>query len=137
MARVVSGWMMAMWQRRLHLGVRSKLIGAFILTNGTVVVGMVLFLHWNFGRGFLDYLHQTEVRHLDAIEAALARQYAVCGDWQFLRHNPRRWFHLLETIYGQSTTEAAQRTPHDPLWSPCDARPDSGPGSRPHHPPPF
>src|SRR5262250_2272147 len=124
MARVVLGWITAVWQRRLSLGVRSKLIGAFILTNGTVVIGMVLFLHWSFGRGFLDYLHQTEVRHLDVIGERLAQQYAACGDWQFLRHNPRRWFHLLGTLYGQSTLDAARLTLYNLSSLPCDAMSD-------------
>jgi hypothetical protein len=52
MARVVPRWLTAVWQRRLHLGVRSKLIGAFILTTGTVIIGMIVFLQWSFGRGF-------------------------------------------------------------------------------------
>ena len=136
MARVVPRGMTAVWQRRLHLGVRSKLIGAFILTNGTVVIGMIVFLQWSFGRGFLDYLHQTEVRHLDAIGGMLAQQYAACGDWQFLRHNPRRWFHLLGTLQGERTPDAAQRTPPDSPSSPCDALPEGGPGPQPHRPPP-
>ena len=127
--------MAAVWQRCLSLGVRSKLIGAFILTNGTVVIGMILFLQWSFGRGFLDYLHQTEVRHLDAIEGMLAQQYATCGDWQFLRHNPRRWFRLLMTLSRQSTPDLAQ-PPQDHPWPPCGALPDSGPDFPPHRPPP-
>src|SRR5712691_8726784 len=135
MARVVPPWMTAVWPRRLHLGVMSKLIGAFILTNGTVVIGMVLFLHWSFGRGFLDYLHQTEVRHLDAIGGTLAQQYAVCGDWQFLHHNPRRWFRLLATLNGQSPPDPARPLPDHP-GPPCDAMPDGGPEPLPHRPPP-
>lgn len=134
MARMGPRWRTAGWPLHIHLGVMSKLIGAFILTNGAVVIGMILFLHWSFGRGFLDYLHQTEVRHLDAIEGTLAQQYAECGDWQFLRHNPRRWFRLLGTLYGQGTPDPARRTPHDYSWPPCDAMPDGAPGS--HRPPP-
>jgi two-component system sensor histidine kinase BaeS len=126
--------MAAVWQRRLSLGVRSKLIGAFILTNGTVVIGMILFLQWSFGRGFLDYLHQTEVRHLDAIEGMLVQQYATCGDWQFLRHNPRRWFRLLMTLSRQSTPDLAQ-PPQDHPWPPCDTMPDGEPGHLPRRPP--
>src|SRR5919198_3314321 len=138
-ARVVPCWMTAVWQRRLHLGVRSKLIGAFILTNGTIVIGMIVFLQWSFGRGFLDYLHQTEARHLDAIGVMLAQQYTVCGDGQFLRHNPRRWFHLLGTLQGEPTPDAAQRPPPDSPSSPCDALPEGGPGPLPHRfpPPPW
>jgi hypothetical protein len=64
--------MTAGWKRGMQLGVTSKLVCAFILTNGAVVIGMIVFLHWNFGRGFLDYLSQTEVRQLDVIGGALA-----------------------------------------------------------------
>jgi hypothetical protein len=123
--RVLPVWTTAVWQRRLHLGVRSKLIGAFILTNGTVVIGMILFLHWSFGRGFLDYLHQTEARHLDTIGEMLAQQYTTCGDWQFLRNNSRRWFRLLGTLYGQSTPDPV-RPPQDYPLPPCDVMPEEG-----------
>src|SRR5438128_4179689 len=109
---------------------------SFIRINVTVVSGMILFLQWSFGRGFLDYLHQTEVRHLDAIGGMLAQQYVACGDWQFLRHNPRRWFHLLGTLQGERTPDAAQRTPPDSPSSPCDALPEGEPGPLPRRPPP-
>jgi two-component system sensor histidine kinase BaeS len=121
------------WRRRLHLGVRAKLIGAFILTIGTVVIGMILFLQWSFGRGFLDYLHQTEARHLEAIEGMLAQQYTACGDWQFLRNNARRWFRLLATLYGQSALDPT-RPPQDHPWPPCDAMPEDGPEPLSHRP---
>src|SRR4029434_458862 len=107
--RMLPPWITAAWKRGVPLGVTSKLVAAFMLTNGTVVIGMVVFLHWNFGRAFLDYLSQTEVRHLDSMSTALAQPYATYGDGQSLRHNPRRWFHLLSEIYGRSTPDRNPR----------------------------
>ncbi len=86
---------MLMWKHGIQLGVTQKLLMAFIITNGVVVILMLAFIRWNFGRGFRDYIHQTELRRLDALTVALEAFYAEEGNWEFLRHQPRRWAELL------------------------------------------
>lgn len=73
-----------------------KLLLAFLLTNVVVVILMLVFMRWSFARGFLDYIHQNEVRRLASLVMALEEAYAQHGSWYFLRHNSRRWRRFLD-----------------------------------------
>jgi two-component system sensor histidine kinase BaeS len=79
----------------MKLRLTHKLLLAFLVTNVTVILLMVVMMRWSFARGFLHYIHQTEMRRLDALVTTLAQAYAEQEDWRFLRHNPRRWRQLL------------------------------------------
>jgi two-component system sensor histidine kinase BaeS len=79
----------------MKLRLTHKLLLAFLVTNVTVILLMVVMMRWSFARGFLHYIHQTEVRRLDTLVTTLEQAYAEQEDWRFLRHNPRRWRQLL------------------------------------------
>ncbi|MGE3536749.1 MAG: ATP-binding protein [Candidatus Tectimicrobiota bacterium] len=80
----------------MKLRITYKLLLAFLLTNVLVVGLMLVLMRWSFARGFLDYIHQTEIRRLDSLVLALEQAYAEHGSWRFLRYNPRRWRQFLD-----------------------------------------
>ncbi len=115
-----------MWKRGIKLGITQKLLLAFIVTNGVVVILMLVFIQWNFGRGFRDYIHQTELRRLIALAGVLETSYAEHGDWNFLHQQPRRWHQFLH----ETDPHARARRPpprrredrHGPPDQPCSGR---------------
>ena len=68
----------------MKLGITQKLLLAFIVTNGVVVILMMVFIRWNFGHGFRDYIRQTELRRLDA----LAEPYTEVAEFADLETPP-------------------------------------------------
>jgi two-component system sensor histidine kinase BaeS len=109
----------------MKLRITYKLLLAFLLTNVTVIVLMAVLMRWNFARGFLHYIHETEVRRLDSLVTALAQTYAEQGNWRFLRHNPRRWRQILHAERFQEAEEAVPTPPDEgtPLHPPPGAPP--------------
>ncbi|MBM3222380.1 MAG: HAMP domain-containing protein [Candidatus Tectomicrobia bacterium] len=99
----------------MKLRITHKLLLSFLLTNAVVIILMLVCMRWSFARGFLDYIHQQEIRRLDSLVAALEGAYAEHGHWHFLRHKPRRWRQLLEM-------EVPMR-PEQPGLSPADDGP--------------
>jgi two-component system sensor histidine kinase BaeS len=108
----------------MKLRLTHKLLLAFLVTNVIVILLMVVMMRWSFARGFLHYIHQTEVRRLDALVATLEQAYAEQGDWRFLRHNPRRWRQFLaaeqpQRAEGQgSALSDDMPSPPQPFWVP-------------------
>jgi two-component system sensor histidine kinase BaeS len=109
----------------MKLRLTHKLLLAFLVTNVMVILLMVVMMRWSFARGFLHYIHQTEVRRLDALVATLEQAYAEHGDWWFLRHNPRRWRQFLaaeqpQRAEGQGSALSDDVPPPSPqpLWTP-------------------
>lgn len=83
----------------MRFGITQKLFLVFLATNAALVTVMVILFQWSVDRGFLNYVHETEVEGLDALGGALADAYAEHGSWEFLERNPRAWRRLLMTSH--------------------------------------
>lgn len=56
---------------------------------------------WNFNREFLGYLNDVAAGRMTYVGPRLERAYAEHGNWDFLREEPRHWFHLLRPVPGE------------------------------------
>lgn len=119
----------------MKLRITHKLLVAFLLTNVIVVVIMLVFMRWSFARGFLDYIHQSEVRRLDSLVTALEQAYAEHGSWHFLRRNPRRWRQILDAEQllrraGEALSQVDEEPPQPPPPGPQHGDEEPRPGRR-------
>lgn len=59
-------------------------------------------MHWavriSFERGFIDYIKRGNEQRLTMLGDALSEQYALHGNWKFLRNNDRFIFQLLKSF---------------------------------------
>lgn len=76
-------------------GITSKLFFAILLTCVVIALAMAAAMRTSFNQGFLGYLNEQEEQRLETLRPTLASAYAQHGNWDFLRHNPRRWFSLI------------------------------------------
>jgi hypothetical protein len=93
-----------------------------------------------FERGFIDYIKRGNEQRLTMLGDALSEQYALHGNWKFLRNNDRFIFQLLKSFErdnddrfpaGAKQTPAARLTaahrPPDTDGPPPDGPPPDGP----------
>ncbi|MCP4700421.1 MAG: HAMP domain-containing protein [Gammaproteobacteria bacterium] len=85
---------------KIKFGIFSKLFLALLAATAAIVISMAVSVNWSFRHGFVDYLHQVEVEHLENLVQALERKYAEHGDWTFLRSNRRQWRRILHEVLG-------------------------------------
>ena len=81
-----------------RFGVTSKLFLAILATCIVVTIAMGMAVRFSFEWGFKHYMDERETRRAEAITAILADYYRETGDWDELRHQPRRWWRLLRSI---------------------------------------
>ncbi|WP_353614692.1 two-component system sensor histidine kinase BaeS [Mangrovibacter phragmitis] len=81
-----------------RLGITGKL---FIAILSTCIL-LLITMHWavrvSFERGFIDYIKHGNQQRLVLLRDTLAEQYAIHGNWRFLRHNDRFMFQLLRSF---------------------------------------
>ena len=83
---------------RLRLWLRLFLVFA---TLSVVALGsFVVWQQHSFRHGFRDYLDQVALDRLGNVSTVLAAQYALHGDWEFLRRDPRQFNRLLDPDRG-------------------------------------
>ena len=79
-------------------GITGKL---FLATLATCIV-LLISMHWavriSFERGFIDYIKRGNEQRLTMLGDALSEQYALHGNWKFLRNNDRFIFQLLKSF---------------------------------------
>lgn len=86
---------------RLPVRISTRLFLA-VLATAVLMVGLVGGItRWNFERGFLGYLNELGDERMAYVQPRLEEAYAAKGSWEFLREEPRRWFHLLRPVPGQ------------------------------------
>lgn len=105
---------------RLAPGITAKLFLAVLFTAACVVVAMALAAQWSFNRGFLGYLNEQEERRLELARPRIIEAYLENGsNWEFLRGERRRWFHLLRPLPGvdpvSDTFDGQEVQPSPPL----------------------
>jgi two-component system sensor histidine kinase BaeS len=74
---------------------------AFVAIFATCIVLLVT-MHWavrvSFERGFIDYIKHGNEQRLQGLSDALGDQYALHGNWRFLRNNDRFVFQILRSL---------------------------------------
>ena len=66
------------------IGIRHKLFLAFAVTAALVVAALLLWHHWSFNYGFLDYVNKAELAKLDALRDDLEAGYSDAQGWSFI-----------------------------------------------------
>ena len=90
------------WRRRVPRTSLSVRIFLAVFGTGILVAALVgMATHWNFSREFLGYLNDVAAERMAYVGPRLERAYADHGSWDFLREEPRRWFHLLRPVAGE------------------------------------
>lgn len=75
----------------MGLGIKSKLVLSFLLSNALLASLMFAISSWRFDQGFQAYVTQVEVQRMQPFVSALASQYSEQLSWQPLLENRRQW----------------------------------------------
>lgn len=79
----------------MRLGFTWKLFLALLATSMLAVLATSIAARVSFVRGFLGYLNEQGIEHIEGLVPGMAAAYEQHGSWTFLHHNPRAWFRLL------------------------------------------
>ena len=80
--------------------IRHKLFLTILLTSTIVAISLLLFLQWNFDRGFINYVKNQELVQLDLLAAELVDQYNNAGgNWQFIEENHTLWMAIHTQLF--------------------------------------
>lgn len=79
----------------MKLSISTKLFVAVLASVLFVILSMGLATSWSFGRGFLGYLNEQALERMAPVLPRLASAYEREGSWEFLRHQPDRWFDIM------------------------------------------
>jgi two-component system sensor histidine kinase BaeS len=94
------------------IGIRHKLFLAFAVTAALVVAALLLWHHWSFHYGFLDYVNKAELAKLDALREDLETDYAEAQGWNFIDERERWLAHTF--IRAGSGPDGRQAPPDQP-----------------------
>ena len=79
-------------------GITGKLFIAILATCIVLLISMHWAVRISFERGFIDYIKRGNEQRLTMLSDALSEQYALHGNWKFLRNNDRFIFQLLKSF---------------------------------------
>ncbi len=79
-------------------GITGKLFPAILATCIVLLISMHWAVRISFERGFIDYIKRGNEQRLTMLGDALSEQYALHGNWKFLRNNDRFIFQLLKSF---------------------------------------
>ncbi|MTH47344.1 envelope stress sensor histidine kinase BaeS [Intestinirhabdus alba] len=79
-------------------GITGKLFLAIFATCIVLLISMHWAVRLSFERGFIDYIKHGNEQRLTMLGDALGEQYALHGDWRFLRNNERFVFQILRSF---------------------------------------
>ncbi|MFU8371243.1 two-component system sensor histidine kinase BaeS [Raoultella ornithinolytica] len=81
---------------------RPGITGELFLAILATCIVLLISMHWavriSFERGFIDYIKRGNEQRLTMLGDALSEQYALHGNWKFLRNNDRFIFQLLKSF---------------------------------------
>ncbi|WP_213712607.1 two-component system sensor histidine kinase BaeS [Cedecea lapagei] len=81
---------------------RSGITGKLFLAIFSTCLLVLAIMHWgvrlSFERGFIDYIKRGNTQRIEMLSDALGEQYALHGNWRFLRHNDRFVFQILRSF---------------------------------------
>ena len=79
-------------------GITGKLFLAILATCIVLLISMHWAVRISFERGFIDYIKRGNEQRLTMLGDTLSEQYALHGNWKFLRNNDRFIFQLLKSF---------------------------------------
>ncbi|WP_455425086.1 two-component system sensor histidine kinase BaeS [Dryocola sp. LX212] len=95
---------------------RPGITGKLFLAIFSTCLLVLAIMHWgvrlSFERGFIDYIKHGNEQRLEMLSDALGEQYALHGNWQFLRHNDRFVFRILRSFERDEDAENPKMPPH-------------------------
>ncbi|WP_312950527.1 two-component system sensor histidine kinase BaeS [Superficieibacter sp.] len=108
---------------------RPGITGKLFLAILTTCILLLVTMHWavriSFERGFIDYIKHGNEQRLQMLSDALSDQYALHGNWRFLRNNDRFIFQILRSFeHDEDEHPGGPRGPGGPG--------EPGPGMPPH-----
>jgi two-component system sensor histidine kinase BaeS len=86
-------------------GITGKLFLAIFATCIVLLVTMHWAVRLSFEHGFIDYIKRGNEQRLQLLGDALGEQYALHGNWQFLRNNDRFVFQILRSLEHDSNDD--------------------------------
>ena len=117
---------------------RPGISGKLFLVILTTCIVLLISMHWavrvSFERGFIDYIKRGNEQRLQLLSDALAEQYALHGNWRFLRNNDRFVFQILRSFEHDNGEDRMPPGPPGPDGGP-DRAPDRGGPDRGGMPP--
>jgi two-component system sensor histidine kinase BaeS len=93
----------------MQLKIGHRLFFGFLFSAFVVLTVSSALTRWNFQRGFLNYVNESEADRLDYLAATLAHAYGEQQSWAPLTANPDRWIELM----GPPASETAQGRPRE------------------------
>ncbi|MEL4014852.1 envelope stress sensor histidine kinase BaeS [Dryocola clanedunensis] len=95
---------------------RPGITGKLFLAIFSTCLLVLAIMHWgvrlSFERGFIDYIKHGNEQRLEMLSDALGEQYALHGNWQFLRHNDRFVFQILRSFEHDEDANNPKMPPH-------------------------
>lgn len=95
---------------------RPGITGKLFLAIFSTCLLVLAIMHWgvrlSFERGFIDYIKHGNEQRLEMLSDALGEQYALHGNWQFLRHNDRFMFQILKSFEHDEDGRNPNMPPH-------------------------
>ncbi|SDL20398.1 two-component system, OmpR family, sensor histidine kinase BaeS [Modicisalibacter muralis] len=85
-----------------------KLFVTILLVNVGICGLIFVFVSRSLDQGFIDYLERTQTQRAEILASALGEEWALRGNWQWLRDNPRAWSRL---VYQQLWPNREQQPP--------------------------
>lgn len=96
----------------MKVSISSKLFLAVLASALLVIVSMGAATNWSFARGFVGYLNELAMQRVAALAPRMAQAYqAEGGNWDFIRHQPQRWFELLRPDPPKTPEDLETRIP--------------------------
>ncbi len=80
---------------------KYQLFLTLLLTGAILIALMAAIGRWNFERGFIGYINDTERQQLQPMVEALAQRYATEGNWQWVTDTSTTWRVLMDTHLGR------------------------------------
>ena len=124
----------------LRLTVQRKVFLAIFALTTTLVVVLALAMRWNLGQGFERYTSAAEFARLDWLIKNIESEYAIHGNWDFLRSDPEQKWRRLSRPNPRGgyvlPQGESQLPPNEDVTGPQDSGMRRPPPPRPDDPPP-
>jgi two-component system, OmpR family, sensor histidine kinase BaeS len=95
----------------MRLNLSFKFFISFLATSITIVIVMVVTMHYYAYQNFSDYIQKVEAIRLGELTPVLSREYRDSKGWDLLRDNPERWHELLRPFDSAAYTEKPPSIP--------------------------
>ena len=86
----------------MRFGITLKMFLAVLIACLIISLTMGYAVRLSFENGFLHYVRERDARRVKALSAKLSTEYAIHGNWDFLRERPQIWLSLLDAAQQES-----------------------------------